>query len=321
MVEYASVTCGHCAAWQNQVYPDFKAKYIDTNKVRYVFREFPTDPAPVAIAGFLMARCAGPDKYFPVIHEIMASQNEIFGGVPPRVVLLRIANGAGLTEEQFQTCVTDADAIKAMDGRIKAGIDAGVTGTPWFLVNGEHVQDSSLTSLSEKIDAALARRADPMTLFRNLILAVTALTLASCGGGSKAVVDGDMALGAAEGAKVTVVEYASPTCPHCALWQANTWPAFKAAYVDTNKVRYVFRELPTPPAEVAGGRLPDGSLRRTGQVFRRDPRDHGKPVGMARGNQPARQPDPHRRRRGHRPERVHRLRHQSRSHRRARGPA
>jgi len=90
-----------------------------------------------------------------------------------------------------------------------------------------------------------------MTLFRNLILAVTALTLASCGGGSKAVVDGDMALGAAEGAKVTVVEYASPTCPHCALWQANTWPAFKAAYVDTNKVRYVFRELPTPPADVA----------------------------------------------------------------------
>ena len=156
VVEYASVTCGHCAAWQNQVYPEFKAKYIDTNKVRYVFREFPTDPAPVAIAGFLMARCAGPDKYFPVIHEIMASQAEIFGGVPPRNTLLRIANGAGLTEEQFQACVTDADAIKAMDARIKAGLAAGVNGTPWFLVNGEHVADSSLASLSEKIDAALA---------------------------------------------------------------------------------------------------------------------------------------------------------------------
>ncbi|WGM31743.1 DsbA family protein [Brevundimonas sp. NIBR11] len=156
VVEYASVTCGHCAAWQNQVYPEFKAKYVDTNKVRYVFREFPTDPAPVAIAGFLMARCAGPDKYFPVIHEIMASQSEIFGGVPPRTVLLRIANGAGLTEQQFQDCVTDEDAIKAMDARIKAGISAGVTGTPWFMVNGEHVADSSLASLSEKIDAALA---------------------------------------------------------------------------------------------------------------------------------------------------------------------
>ena len=156
VVEYASVTCGHCAAWQEQVYPEFKAKYIDTNKVRYVFREFPTAPEAVAVAGFLVARCAGPDKYFPVIHEIMASQSEIFGGVPARNVLLRIANGAGLSEEQFQTCVTDADAIKAMDARIKAAIDAGVTGTPYFLVNGEKVADNSLAELSAKIDAALA---------------------------------------------------------------------------------------------------------------------------------------------------------------------
>ena len=156
VVEYASVTCGHCAAWQEQVYPEFKAKYIDTNKIRYVFREFPTAPEAIAVAGFLVARCAGPDKYFAVIHEIMASQREMAGGVPPRTVLLRIANGAGLSEEQFQTCVTDEDAIKAMDTRIKSALDAGVTGTPYFIVNGEHVADSSLAGLSEKIDAALA---------------------------------------------------------------------------------------------------------------------------------------------------------------------
>jgi protein-disulfide isomerase len=155
VIEYASVTCGHCAVWQEQVYPEFKAKYIDTNKIRFIFREFPTDPAPVAIAGFLMARCAGPDKYFPVIHEIMASQAEIFSG-SPRPVLLRIANGAGLSEEQFQACVTDEDAIKAMDTRIRTALDAGINGTPTFMVNGEKVADSSLASLSEKIDAALA---------------------------------------------------------------------------------------------------------------------------------------------------------------------
>jgi protein-disulfide isomerase len=156
VVEYASVTCSHCAAWQEQVYPEFKAKYVDTNQVRYIFREFPTAPEAVAVAGFLVARCAGPDKYFPVIHEIMASQHEIFGGTPPRTILLRIANGAGLSEEQFQACVTDADAIKAMDARIKSALDAGVTGTPYFLVNGEHVQDSSIAGLSAAIDAALA---------------------------------------------------------------------------------------------------------------------------------------------------------------------
>ena len=156
VVEYASVTCGHCAVWQAQVWPEFKAKYVDTNKVRYVFREFPTDPVPIAVAGFLMARCAGEDKYFDVIHEIMASQPEIFSGAPPRGILLRIAQGAGLTEDQFQTCVTDKDAITAMDARIKAGLAAGVEGTPTFMVNGQKVADSSLAGLSEKIDAALA---------------------------------------------------------------------------------------------------------------------------------------------------------------------
>jgi len=156
VVEYASVTCGHCAVWQAQVWPEFKAKYVDTNKVRYVFREFPTDPIPVATAGFLMARCAGEAKYFDVIHEIMASQPELFSGAPPRTVLLRIAQGAGLTEEQFQTCVTDQDSIKAMETRVRAGIDAGIQGTPTFMVNGVKVADSSLASLSEKIDAALA---------------------------------------------------------------------------------------------------------------------------------------------------------------------
>lgn len=157
VVEYASVTCGHCAVWQEQVWPEFKTRYIDTNKVRYVFREFPTPPTDIAAAGFLIARCAGEDKYFDVIHEIMASQREWQAGVPPRSTLVRVATGAGLSEQQFQACVSDEDAIKAMDARIKAGIDAGVTGTPTFLVNGTKVIDSSMEGLSTAIDAALAK--------------------------------------------------------------------------------------------------------------------------------------------------------------------
>jgi len=157
VVEYASVTCGHCAVWQEQVWPEFKTRYVDTNKVRYVFREFPTPPTDIAAAGFLIARCAGEDKYFDVIHEIMASQREWQAGVPPRSTLVRVATGAGLSEQQFQACVSDEDAIKAMDARIKAGIDAGVTGTPTFLVNGTKVIDSSMEGLSTAIDAALAK--------------------------------------------------------------------------------------------------------------------------------------------------------------------
>jgi protein-disulfide isomerase len=157
VVEYASVTCSHCAAWQAQVWPQFKAKYVDNNKVRYVFREFPTPPQDVAVAGFLVARCAGEDKYFDVVHQLLGSQQELFTSGQPRDWLLRTAQAAGLSQQQFEDCVRDTDAIKAMETRIQAGVDAGVTGTPTFFVNGQKVADVSLQGLSTAIDAELAK--------------------------------------------------------------------------------------------------------------------------------------------------------------------
>lgn len=154
VVEYASVTCSGCAAWNEEVWPQFKAKYVDTGKVRYVFREYPTPPADVAVAGFLVARCAGEDKYFHVIDQIMRSLPEMHSGTPPRDILLRTAREAGLSEAQFQTCVANPEAVAAMEQRIKAAQSAGVTGTPTFMINGETV-DRSLDSLSQRIDSLL----------------------------------------------------------------------------------------------------------------------------------------------------------------------
>mgnify|MGYP000932347503 CR=1 FL=1 len=157
VVEYASVTCGACAAWHDQVWPEFKAKYVDTNKVRFIFREFPTPPQDVAVAGFLVARCAGEDKYFEVIGQIMASQREWQAGVSPRESLIRVAHAAGLSNQQFEDCVRDQDAIKAMESRIRAAMDAGVSGTPTFMINGRQAPDNSLDGLSQVIDAELAK--------------------------------------------------------------------------------------------------------------------------------------------------------------------
>lgn len=157
VVEYASVTCGACAAWNNQVWPEFKAKYVDTDKVRFVFREFPTPPQDIAAAGFMLARCAGDDKYFDVVHAIMASQQEWMNGVPPRQSLNRIAQGAGLSAAEIETCLNDKDALAALEQRIRAAIDAGVTGTPTFYVNDQKVVDPSLQGLSAAVDAALAK--------------------------------------------------------------------------------------------------------------------------------------------------------------------
>ncbi|MBN9480386.1 MAG: DsbA family protein [Bordetella sp.] len=157
VVEYASVTCSHCAVWNEEVWPQFRAKYVDNNKVRFIFREFPTPPQDIAVAGFLIARCAGPDKYFDVVADIMASQKEWMAGVAPRTTLFRAGQAAGLSEQQINDCIRDKAAIEAMEKRIQAGVRAGVTGTPYFTVNGVKVADSSLSGLSEVIDAELAK--------------------------------------------------------------------------------------------------------------------------------------------------------------------
>jgi protein-disulfide isomerase len=160
VVEYASVTCPHCAAWQENTWEAFKAAYVDTNKVRYVFRELPTPPAPVAVAGFALARCAGEDKYFQVVHELMADQRTFVGD--PRTTLMRVGNGVGLNEQQVQACITDEGSLKAADERAEAARKAGVTTTPAFFVNGTQVitpggEGPSMEDLSRAIDAELAK--------------------------------------------------------------------------------------------------------------------------------------------------------------------
>lgn len=140
VIEYASPTCPHCALWQENTWPAFKAKYVDTNKVRYVFRELATPPPEIAYAGFLLARCAGEENYFKVMHELMASQNEWrSGAIEPRASLLKTAGSFGISEEQFMACVSDPKAIAALEQRMKDATASGITGTPTFVVNGKQV--------------------------------------------------------------------------------------------------------------------------------------------------------------------------------------
>lgn len=155
VVEYASTTCSGCAAWNENVWPEFRTKYVDNNKIRFVFREFPTPPQDIAVAGFLIARCAGDDQYFEVVDHLMRAQTEMRNGVAPRDILLRTAQAAGLSEAKFKECTTDKAAIAAMEQRIKQASAAGITGTPTFMVNGQIVADNSLSGLSARIDPLL----------------------------------------------------------------------------------------------------------------------------------------------------------------------
>jgi protein-disulfide isomerase len=138
LIEYASMTCPHCATFHETTYPVLKTKYIDTGKVRFIFREFPLDQ--LAAAGFMLARCAGKDKYFPIIETLFGKQNEwvVRQPLPP---LLAIAKQAGFTEQSFEACLANQkllDDISAV--RERATKQFNVQSTPTFFINGKLVR-------------------------------------------------------------------------------------------------------------------------------------------------------------------------------------
>lgn len=155
VVEYASVGCPICAKWQAEVYPAFKAKYVDTGKVHYVFREMlvgGTEEVTVAAGGFLLARCAGKDKYFAVNDAIFAAQPGIF--YSPRETLSDIAKSVGMSQDQFEKCVSDEAQMAALNTRVQNNAKAhDVNATPTFEINGRKMEPG-YHSLAE-IDAAI----------------------------------------------------------------------------------------------------------------------------------------------------------------------
>jgi protein-disulfide isomerase len=157
VVEYASVACPHCAKWNEEVFPAFKAKYIDTGKVNYVAREALTGEPTLANAGAMLARCAGKDKYFQVTDALYKAQNTIFQTGAIRDELLIIARSAGMSEEQFNSCLSDENAAKSAERLEKQMKADKIQGTPTFIVNGKKVggEEGGEATLAQ-LDAAIA---------------------------------------------------------------------------------------------------------------------------------------------------------------------
>jgi protein-disulfide isomerase len=158
VVEYASVGCPVCARWQKEVYPAFKAKYIDTGKIHYVFREMLVGQGPevqVAASGFLLARCAGKDKYFAVNDAVFKNQEQAFQA--PRETLTEIAKSVGMTEDSFNKCINDDKALQALQDRVDRHTrDDHINSTPTFVINGKAMEPGyhSLEEIDTAIKAA-----------------------------------------------------------------------------------------------------------------------------------------------------------------------
>jgi protein-disulfide isomerase len=138
IIEYASMTCPHCAHFHETTYPELKKKYIDTGKVRFIFREFPLDN--LALAGSMLARCAGNDKYFPMIEALFAQQKDWLIQKPLQP-LMAIARQAGFTEQRFNECLANKELENnVVESRARAVAKFNVNSTPTFFINGKIVR-------------------------------------------------------------------------------------------------------------------------------------------------------------------------------------
>ncbi len=152
IVEYASMTCPHCAHFHETTLPSLKTKYIDTGKARLIFREFPFDPR--AEAGFMLARCS-KDNYFPMVDVLFKQQGTWAAPeANAKEALLQLSKLAGFTQESFEACLTDQKLLDEVRSVQKRGSDEfEVDSTPTFFINGKRYKGAmSIEQMSAIID-------------------------------------------------------------------------------------------------------------------------------------------------------------------------
>jgi protein-disulfide isomerase len=157
ITEFASMTCPHCAAFNDTVFPKIKAEYIDTGKIRYVFREFPLDIK--AAAGSMLARCIAKDdagKYFAVIDMLFKQQNEwVLKNTTE--TLIRIGKQAGLSQQAVEDCLKDQALLDKIAADQKYASEVlKVDSTPTFFLNGEKIKgETSFAEFDKRIKSLL----------------------------------------------------------------------------------------------------------------------------------------------------------------------
>ena len=157
IVEYASLTCSHCAAFHTETLPALKEKYIETGKVRLIFREFPFDP--LSTAASMIARCASEPRYFPLIDLFFRQQDSWTRADKPLDAMVAIARQAGFTQESFEACLKNQSVYDGINDQKKRGSDVhGVSSTPSFFINGQKRSGNmSIEEISKLIDPLLPK--------------------------------------------------------------------------------------------------------------------------------------------------------------------
>jgi protein-disulfide isomerase len=156
IIEYASLTCPHCATFHNDVLPVIKKDYIDTGKVKLVYRDFPWDQ--FALAAAMVARCSGRDRYFGIIGMMFSGQNTWTRAPKPLEGLARLTQLGGISKADFDACLKNNEVQKAVvEQRLEASKKYGVDSTPTLIVNNKRYKNVPLADLKTLIDSLLPK--------------------------------------------------------------------------------------------------------------------------------------------------------------------
>jgi protein-disulfide isomerase len=157
IVEYASLTCPHCAHFANDVLPELKKEWIDTGKARLVLRDFPLDEP--ALRAAMIARCAPPERYYAFADTFFAAQEKWVRSGDYREALARLAKLGGMGQAEFDTCIKNTDLEnKIVEGRLRATQELDVNSTPTFFVNGSKLAGAPTKEEFEKLLSGLAAK-------------------------------------------------------------------------------------------------------------------------------------------------------------------
>ena len=157
IVEYASLTCPHCAHFANEILPEIKKEWIDTGKAKLVLRDFPLDEP--ALRAAMIARCAPPERYYAFADTFFAAQEKWVRSGDYREALARLAKLGGMGQAEFDTCIKNTELEnKIVEGRLRATQELEVSSTPTFFVNGSKLSGVPTREEFEKLLSGLAAK-------------------------------------------------------------------------------------------------------------------------------------------------------------------
>lgn len=157
IVEYASLTCHHCMNFHTGTWPAFRAKYVDTGKIRFIMREFPLDQ--LAMAGFMLARCSGDAKWYGVVDMLYVTQEKWAHSQKPVEALAQTMRQTGMNKAEFEACLSDDKLFTGIkEIREHAAKAFGVSSTPTFFINGRKESGALTLEQMDKIVAPLLEK-------------------------------------------------------------------------------------------------------------------------------------------------------------------